>query len=329
MAARSESRFRTLIWVVGFLCVVFVGLQFVRPELTNPPVTAELQAPEEVKQILRNSCYSCHSNETKLPWFDQVVPAYWVVTSDVKEARKHLNFSEIGKLPAAQQKGFLFEAVNFIQMGAMPLPAYLKVHPDARVTPEQLAVLRNYLTAAPAPDPDAAAKAMAAASATDEEYDKWVQASQAAIDVQPEFNGVAFIPDYKNWKAISSTDRFDNHTMREILGNDVAIKAIAENHINPWPDGTVFAKVAWQQAQPDNQGVVKTGKFIQVELMIKDSSKYASSDGWGWGRWRGTDLKPYGKDAGFQNECMSCHEPVAKNDYVYTMPLHGQAGGGQ
>jgi Haem-binding domain/Cytochrome P460 len=329
MAARSESRFRTLIWVVGFLCVVFVGLQFVRPELTNPPVTAELQAPEEVKQILRNSCYSCHSNETKLPWFDQVVPAYWVVTSDVKEARKHLNFSEIGKLPAAQQKGFLFEAVNFIQMGAMPLPAYLKVHPDARVTPEQLAVLRNYLTAAPAPDPDAAAKAMAAASATDEEYDKWVQASQTAIDVQPEFNGVAFIPDYKNWKAISSTDRFDNHTMREILGNDVAIKAIAENHINPWPDGTVFAKVAWQQAQPDNQGVVKTGKFIQVELMIKDSSKYASSDGWGWGRWRGTDLKPYGKDAGFQNECMSCHEPVAKNDYVYTMPLHGQAGGGQ
>jgi hypothetical protein len=329
MAARSESRFRTLIWVVGFLCVVFVGLQFVRPELTNPPVTAELQAPEEVKQILRNSCYSCHSNETKLPWFDQVVPAYWVVTSDVKEARKHLNFSEIGKLPAAQQKGFLFEAVNFIQMGAMPLPAYLKVHPNARVTPEQLAVLRNYLTAAPAPDPDAAAKAMAAASATDEEYDKWVQASQAAIDVQPEFNGVAFIPDYKNWKAISSTDRFDNHTMREILGNDVAIKAIAENHINPWPDGTVFAKVAWQQAQPDNQGVVKTGKFIQVELMIKDSSKYASSDGWGWGRWRGTDLKPYGKDAGFQNECMSCHEPVAKNDYVYTMPLHGQAGGGQ
>jgi hypothetical protein len=328
MTAESSSRFRTLIWVVGFLCVVFVGLQFVRPELTNPPVTAELQAPEEVKQVLRNSCYSCHSNETKLPWFDEVVPAYWVVTSDVNEARKHLNFSEIGKLPAAQQKGFLFEAVNFIQMGAMPLPAYLKVHPDAKVTPEQLVVLRSYLTAAPPPDPDAAAKAMAAASATDEEYDKWVQESQA-MEVQPEFNGVAFIPDYKNWKVISSTDRFDNHTMREILGNDVAIKAIAENHINPWPDGTVFAKVAWQQAQPDNQGVVKTGKFIQVELMIKDSGKYASSDGWGWGRWRGTDLKPYGKDAGFQNECMSCHAPVAKNDYVYTMPLHGQTGGGQ
>ena len=59
------------------------------------------------------------------------------------------------------------------------------------------------------------------------------------------------LPDYKNWKAISSTDRFDNHTMREILGNDVAVKAIADGHINPWPDGTAFAKVAWQQSQPD------------------------------------------------------------------------------
>ncbi len=55
-----------------------MGLQFVRPELTNPPVTAELAAPPEVKQVLRNSCYNCHSNETKLPWFDKVVPAYWV-----------------------------------------------------------------------------------------------------------------------------------------------------------------------------------------------------------------------------------------------------------
>jgi hypothetical protein len=314
---------------VGFVGLVFAGLQFVRPQLNNPPVTAELQAPPEVKQILKNSCYNCHSNETKLPWFDKVVPAYWVASGDVNEGRKHLNFSEIGKLPAAQQKGFLFESVNTIQMGTMPLPAYRMVHPDSVVTPEQLAVLRNYLMAAPAPDPNAAAKAVADASAADAEHATWIQASGPATNVQPEFNGVGFLPDYKNWKAISSTDRFDNHTMREILGNDVAIKAIAENHINPWPDGTVFAKVAWQQTQPDDQGVAKTGKFVQVELMIKDSTKYASSEGWGWGRWRGTDLKPYGKDASFQNECMSCHEPVARNDHVYTMPFHGQTAGGR
>jgi Haem-binding domain/Cytochrome P460 len=329
MASESQARFGPFLGVVAFLFLVFAGIQFIRPGLTNPPVTAELQAPEEVKQVLRHSCYSCHSNETKLPWFDQVVPAYWLAASDVNHARQHLNFSEIGELPAAQQKGLLFEAVNQIQLGAMPLPQYLAVHPAAKVTPEDLAVLRNYVTAAPdsAKAAEAAAKAVADASAADAQYGKWVQTSTATLDVQPEFNGVAFLPDYKNWKAISSTDRFDNHTMRVILGNDVAVKAIAENHINPWPDGTAFAKVAWFQSQPDEKGVVKTGAFLQVELMIRDSKKYASSEGWGWGRWRGADLKPYGKDAAFQNECINCHRPVQKNDNVYTMPFRGQMGG--
>ena len=329
MASRPETRFRGLLWTVVVLVVVFVCLQFIRPELTNPPVTAELQAPPEMKHVLKNSCYNCHSNETKLPWFDKVVPAYWVVTSDVTEARKHLNFSEIGKLPAAQQKASLFEAVNMIQLGAMPLPAYLRVHPGAAVTPEALAVLRNYLTA-PQPDRGAtkAAETTAGGNAADVEYGKWIRESTAertaAMDVKPEFNGVAYNPDYKNWKVISSTDRFDNHTLREILGNDVAVKAIAENHINPWPDGTMFARVAWAQSHPDENGVVKTGAFVQVELMIKDAKKYASTEGWGFGRWRGTDLKPYGKDASFQNECTNCHAPMAKNDYAYTMPIGGQ-----
>jgi len=315
MTLSPWARFRPLGWVGAVLCLGFVGIQFIRPTLTNPPVTAELQAPAEVKEILRNSCYSCHSNETRLPWFDKVVPAFWIVTSDVREARRHLNFSEIGKLPAAQQKGFLFEAVNQIQMGAMPLPSYLRVHPHAAVTPEQLAVLRNYLA-----PPDTAMAPAADTSAADEQYGKWVKSSEETLNVQPEPNGVAFLPDYKNWKAISSTERYDNHTMRVILGNDIAVKALAEGHINPWPDGTAFAKVAWLQ-QPDGMGVIHTGPFIQVELMIRDGKRYADTAGWGWGRWRGTDLKPYGKDAAFTNECVSCHAPVSKNDYVYTMPI--------
>jgi cbb3-type cytochrome oxidase cytochrome c subunit len=322
----ARTGLRALGWVVVVLGVGFVGMQFVRPEIGNPPVTAEVHVPAEVRQVLRKSCYDCHSNETKLAWFDQIVPAYWAVASDVKTAREHLNFSEIGKLPEAQQRAFLFEAVNMIQMGAMPLPAYLRVHPDAKVSAEDLAVLRNYLAAPPdaAKTTDAAAKAIDAASAADTEYDQWVQGKIPTPAVQPEFNGVAFLPDYKNWKAISSTDRCDNHTMRVILGNDVAVKAIAEKKINPWPDGTAFAKVAWLQAAPDAQGVVKTGKFVQVELMIKDATKYASTEGWGWGRWRGTELKPYGKDANFQNECTTCHAPLRKNDYVYTEPIGGQ-----
>ena len=81
--------------------------QFVRPALPYPTVTADLQAPPEVKQILRTACYNRHSNETHLSWFDWPVPAYWVVAHDLKLARQHLNFSEIGKLTPGQQQGAL------------------------------------------------------------------------------------------------------------------------------------------------------------------------------------------------------------------------------
>src|SRR5580704_5332931 len=102
MALGPRAHFQAVGWIVAALGLGFIGIQFIRPALPNPPVIAELQAPPEVKEILRNSCYSCHSNETRLPWFDEVVPAFWIVTRDVREARRHLNFSEIGKLPAAQ-----------------------------------------------------------------------------------------------------------------------------------------------------------------------------------------------------------------------------------
>jgi mono/diheme cytochrome c family protein len=320
MTIEPNHRFRTLATIALVVAVVFIALQFFRPALTNPPVTAEIQVPPEVKQVLQHSCYNCHSNETKLPWFDQVVPPYWLVAHDVKEARSHLNFSEIGKVPPPMQKAILFEAVNQIQLGAMPLPAYKRVHPDAVVTDAQLKILRDYL-APLTPNKPASADDIAKA---DTQYDKWIESgSKQLIKVQPTLDGFAFIPGYKNWKEISSTDRFDNHTMRVILGNDVAIKAIAEHHINPWPDGTAFAKVAFFQ-QPDNKGFIHTGAFQQVELMLKNSHKYAATAGWGWGRWRGDDLKPYGKDAAFSGECVSCHTPVAANDFVYTMPLKGQ-----
>src|SRR6201997_5088593 len=105
--------------------VILVGIQYIRPELTDPPVQAEIQAPEEVRTILRHSCYNCHSNETKLSWFDRISPAYWFVTQDVRRARQHVNFSEIGALSPQTQKAVLFDAVNQIQFGAMPLPFFL------------------------------------------------------------------------------------------------------------------------------------------------------------------------------------------------------------
>jgi hypothetical protein len=66
MSATSLRRSKILALLAAILSVVFIGIQFIRPELNNPPATADLAAPPEVKQILKNSCYDCHSNETRL-----------------------------------------------------------------------------------------------------------------------------------------------------------------------------------------------------------------------------------------------------------------------
>jgi hypothetical protein len=263
--------------------VVFAALQAVRPAIPTRPAVAGLRASTDVKNILDKDCYSCHSDERRLSWFDQIVPGYWLVRHDILTAREHLNFSTIGSKPAAAQKAALYEAVNMIQLGAMPLPSFLKLHPEAKVKAEELASLKAYL----APWSSVPNQPTGGPSSSDPAQ---VPAPVSLSMVQPEFNGLPFDPNFESWRLLSTTDRGDNNTFRFILGNDIAVKAAQSGDISPWPDGARFAKVAWQQeAGPD--GVVHPGKFVQVELMVKDARRYKDSEGWGWGRWRGLDFE--------------------------------------
>src|SRR6185369_2980628 len=100
-------------WIIlAVIVVIGVVVQFVRPAVVNPPVVAELNVPANVKEVFTTSCYNCHSNETRLSWFDKIVPAYWLVAKDVREARRHLNFSELQHVQGSAQQDLLFEITN-------------------------------------------------------------------------------------------------------------------------------------------------------------------------------------------------------------------------
>jgi len=295
----------------GACGALFLAIQFVRPAIPTPPVVAELELPPEVGQVFRRDCYDCHSNETKVRWFDLVAPVYWKVAQDVAQGRRHLNFSLVGRLPRAQQRAFLYESVNQIKLGAMPPAAYTLVHRTARTTPGDLALLERYLA------PDAADHEPSPPTRLAP-----IAAFPSRADVPPAPSGLAFAPGYATWRAISTTDRFDNGTLRVILANDVAIRALAMNRFSPWPDGATFAKVAWN-AEADGAGIVRPGAFRQVELMVKDAARYAATEGWGWGRWLGAGLTPYGETPAFTEECTGCHAPMRADDFVFTMPIRG------
>lgn len=319
---RTNATRKLAILVTGGI-VLFGILQLMRPDIPTKPATAELQAPPEVRQMLEKNCYSCHSDQRRLAWFDKIVPGYWLVRHDILTAREHLDFSTLGSKPLAVQKAALFEAVNMIQLGAMPLPSFKKLHPEANVMPEELRILKTYLApwnSAPSLPGSSTQAADAKTNGSASDSPPEAAAPLSSKRVEPEFNGLPFDTTFEAWKPISTTDRGDNNTFRFILGNDIAVNAVSSASITPWPDGARLAKIAWQQ-ELGADGLIHPGKFVQVEVMVKNARTYKDTEGWGWGRWRGLELKPYGKDAHFVTECTSCHLPVRGNDYVYTLPI--------
>ena len=143
-----------------------------------------------------------------------------------------------------------------------------------------------------------------------------------AQQVAPAPNGLTIPDGYKNWKLIGVAQRSDNNTMRAILGNDVAIKAAREGNTKPWPDGAILGKLVWKSLKHDRwETATEAGDFVHAEFMFKDSKKHADTGGWGYARWLGMDQKPYGKDAGFVQECVACHTPVKDRDWVFTFPV--------
>lgn len=135
-------------------------------------------------------------------------------------------------------------------------------------------------------------------------------------------NGVQLPSDYKDWRLISPSYRTDKKHVRAILGNDTAIKAARAGKTLPWPDGAILAKLVWKEAPHDRFPVaLEPGEFVHVEIMVKDAKKYAATGGWGYARWTGKDLKPYGQDAGFVQECHACHTLVQDTDHEFTRPV--------
>jgi len=136
--------------------VVFIAIQFVPVDLANPPIEHDIDAPPAVAAILRRSCYDCHSHEARLPWYSKVAPASWLLAKDMREGRDELNFSTWNRYDERRRTHKLQEIVEMTAEGEMPLWFYLPLHPSAKLTDADLAVLANWV-ALVAPEPPRAA----------------------------------------------------------------------------------------------------------------------------------------------------------------------------
>ena len=148
-----KKALKILKWFALVVVVVLIGLQFVRPARTNPPVDpsqtihARLQVTPQVAAILDRSCQDCHSNTTRWPWYSNVAPVSWFVIDHVNHGRSHLNFSEWGRLDNRQAVKKLEEMCEEVEDGAMPLPSYTYIHWSAKLSPEDVKTLCEWTAA--------------------------------------------------------------------------------------------------------------------------------------------------------------------------------------
>lgn len=135
---------KILVIVLGVLFVAFIGIQFVPvDEKMNPPVKADFDEDPKVEAILRRACYDCHSNEVKWPWYSSLAPASWLVAKDVREGREAYTFSDWPEDEDDRQ--FNRElAWEQVEEGEMPPWFYLPLHPEAELTAEDMAILKEW-----------------------------------------------------------------------------------------------------------------------------------------------------------------------------------------
>jgi hypothetical protein len=137
--------------LVIFLILVFVAIQFIPmnvpadiPDKEGEP----LEADAKVMEVLKRSCFDCHSNHTKFPWYSSIAPASIFTKMHVKEGRKHMNFSIWNSYDNEKKKKFLDKIPKAAKSGKMPLPSYLIIHKDAKLSDGDIKTLSDWASEA-------------------------------------------------------------------------------------------------------------------------------------------------------------------------------------
>ncbi len=132
-----------LLWLIGGLILI----QFIQIKLPPKPKASkedEIKAPKEVMAILKRSCYDCHSNEYKVPWYGYIAPISWEVRSHINGGLRALNFSIWYQYPKKNREKLLKDIVD--SLWKMPPKDYLLIHKDAKISQKEEDLLRKWIS---------------------------------------------------------------------------------------------------------------------------------------------------------------------------------------
>ena len=134
------------------ILIAFVAIQFIRParntnrQVLPTDITKTVNIPDTVLNVFKNSCYDCHSNNTRYPWYVNIQPIGWILAGHIKNGKENLNFSEFGTYSERKQANKLKSIKLSIKDGSMPLSSYVVMHPNAKLSIENKNLVNDWAT---------------------------------------------------------------------------------------------------------------------------------------------------------------------------------------
>jgi hypothetical protein len=130
--------------ILLLLLVVFVIAQFFGPEKNEGELASldtfltETNPPEDVKLILKQACFDCHSDHTRYPWYSSITPVNYWMAGHGDHGKEEVNFSNWSSFSVKKKDHKMDEVIELVEEKEMPLASYTWTHGDAKLSDEQI-----------------------------------------------------------------------------------------------------------------------------------------------------------------------------------------------
>ncbi|SNR17144.1 heme-binding domain-containing protein [Tenacibaculum jejuense] len=131
--------------IIGWIALlILLIIQFIPTEKNNGEISSldfflnETSASSEVKTILKNTCFDCHSNVTQYPWYHSIAPVNFWINHHVEEGKEHLNLSKWSTFSSRKKEHKMEEFWQEIEDEHMPLDSYTWTHSKAKLSDAEI-----------------------------------------------------------------------------------------------------------------------------------------------------------------------------------------------
>lgn len=135
-----------LLGAVGIATLAFFIHPFgnVKAAKSAKPLLSGAQVDPLVLNIVHRSCANCHSEQTAWPWYSYVPPVSWMVEKDVRAGRDQFNMSHWEEYSADKRIETMSEISVMVRNKQMPLPRYLWLHSDAKLSEADVSLIDRW-----------------------------------------------------------------------------------------------------------------------------------------------------------------------------------------